>query len=153
MEKWDLPPSYSRNCNTPQSLTRQARKTPRRFWIGQEKSEREGRCWHDEAQVRTCGLHYSHMESQNHKSWKIPLRSLSSALKTAPSHSQLNHAPRCHIYTPFEHFQAWWLHHCCGQTVPVPGHPSSEGIFPTSQSKCAMVQLEAISSGPVTFVV
>ena len=42
----------------------------------------------------------------------------------------LNHIPKCHIYTFFEHLQGWWLHHCPGQPVPMPDHSLSKEIFP-----------------------
>lgn len=35
----------------------------------------------------------------------------------------------------FEQFQGWSLHHCLEQPVPVPDHPSSEGIFLNIRSK------------------
>jgi len=58
--------------------------------------------------------------------------------------------PKCHIYTFFEHLHGWGLNHFPGQPVPMPDHSFSKEIFPNIQSKCPLVQLEAISSHPIT---
>ncbi|KAK4818705.1 hypothetical protein QYF61_017926, partial [Mycteria americana] len=44
----------------------------------------------------------------------------------------------------------WGLHHIPGQPVPMLDNPSSEEIFPNIQPKPPLVQLEAISSHPIT---
>ncbi|KAK4810277.1 hypothetical protein QYF61_015307 [Mycteria americana] len=44
----------------------------------------------------------------------------------------------------------WRLHHFPGQPVPMLDNPFSEEIFPNTQSKPLLTQLEAISSHPIT---
>ncbi|KAK4808937.1 hypothetical protein QYF61_008217 [Mycteria americana] len=46
--------------------------------------------------------------------------------------------------------KGWRLHHCPGQPVPVLDNPFSEVKVPHIQSKPPLVQLEAISSRPIT---
>ncbi|KAK4824730.1 hypothetical protein QYF61_018118, partial [Mycteria americana] len=55
-----------------------------------------------------------------------------------------------HIYTPFKYLQGWRLHHFPGQPIPMLDNPFSEVKFPNIQSKPPLVQLEAISSRPIT---
>ena len=61
----------------------------------------------------------------------------------------LNQVPKRHIYTSLKSLQGWRLSRCPGQPVPVLGNPFGEGIFPDSQSKPPLAQLEAISSRPI----
>ena len=51
--------------------------------------------------------------------WKRPLRSPSPTIRPTPP-CLLNHIPKCHIHTFFEHLQGWGLHHLPGQPVPMP---------------------------------
>ena len=67
-----------------------------------------------------------------------------------PPSPPLNHVPKHHTYTFLKYLQGWRLSHFPGQPVPVLDNPFSEGIFPNIQSKLAVVQLEAISSHPIT---
>ena len=46
--------------------------------------------------------------------------------------------------TSFIYLQGWWLNHFPGQPVPMIHNPGSEGIFPDTQSKPVLVQLEAV---------
>ncbi|KAK4816046.1 hypothetical protein QYF61_011054 [Mycteria americana] len=62
----------------------------------------------------------------------------------------LTHVPKQHIYTSFKYFQGWQLNHFPGQPGPVLENPFSEDIFPNTQSKPPLVQLEAVSSRPIT---
>ena len=89
----------------------------------------------------------------NHRiiGWKRPLRS-SSPTVDPTSPCLLNHVPKCHICTFFEHLQGWWLHHCHGQPVPMPDHSFSKEICPNIQSKPPLMQLEAIASHPVAII-
>jgi len=82
----------------------------------------------------------------NHRiiGWKRPLRSSSPTIHPTPP-CLLNHVPKCHIYTFFEHLQGWGLHHCTGQPGPMPEHSFSEAISPNIQSKPSLTQLEAIA--------
>jgi len=57
-----------------------------------------------------------------------------------------NCVPKRHIYT----FQGWWLHHFPGQPVPVLYNPFREDIFPNIKSTPPLVQVEAVSSQPIT---
>ena len=50
---------------------------------------------------------------------------------------------------PLEHCQEWQLHHLPGQAIPVPDHSLREKVFPYVQPKPPLVQIVAISSGPV----
>jgi len=56
----------------------------------------------------------------------------------------LNHVPKCHIYTFFEHLQGQGLHHFPGQPVPMPDHSFSKEIFPNVQPKPPLMHLEAL---------
>ena len=57
----------------------------------------------------------------NHRiiGWKRPLRSSSPTINRTPP-CLLNHVPKCHIYTFFEHLQGWWHNHFPGQPIPMP---------------------------------
>jgi len=57
---------------------------------------------------------------------------------------------KCHVWAVFEPPQGWRLHRRPGQPVPMPEHFLSEEIFPNTQSKPPLMQLEAIASHPVT---
>ncbi|KAK4830578.1 hypothetical protein QYF61_011756 [Mycteria americana] len=54
------------------------------------------------------------------------------------------------MYTSFKYLQGWRLNHFPGQPVPMLDNPFSEEKFPNIQSKPPLVQLEAISSRPIT---
>ncbi|KAK4823937.1 hypothetical protein QYF61_008323 [Mycteria americana] len=54
------------------------------------------------------------------------------------------------IRTSFKYLQGWRLNHFPGQPVPMLDNPFSEEKFPNIQSKPPLVQLEAISSCPIT---
>ncbi|KAK4815340.1 hypothetical protein QYF61_000172 [Mycteria americana] len=54
------------------------------------------------------------------------------------------------IQTTFKYLQGWRLNHFPGQPVPMLDNPFSEVKFPNIQSKPPLVQLEAISSRPIT---
>jgi len=61
----------------------------------------------------------------------------------------LNHVLKC---TLFKHLQGWGLHHLLGQPVPVHDHSFRKEIFPNSQSKPPLTQLEAVASRPISTV-
>ncbi|KAK4825736.1 hypothetical protein QYF61_002175 [Mycteria americana] len=52
--------------------------------------------------------------------------------------------------TGYKQILGWRLNHCPGQPVPMLDNPFSEVKFPNIQSKPPLVQLEAISSCPIT---
>ncbi|KAK4822062.1 hypothetical protein QYF61_008871 [Mycteria americana] len=54
------------------------------------------------------------------------------------------------IQTSFKYLQGWRLNHFPGQPVPMLENPLGEEKFPNIQSKPPLVQLEAISSCPIT---
>ncbi|KAK4832389.1 hypothetical protein QYF61_022244 [Mycteria americana] len=54
------------------------------------------------------------------------------------------------IQTSFKYLQGWRLNHFPGQPVPMLDNPLGEEKFPNIQSKPPLVQLEAISSCPIT---
>ncbi|KAK4816070.1 hypothetical protein QYF61_011294, partial [Mycteria americana] len=54
------------------------------------------------------------------------------------------------IQTSFKYLQGWRLNHFPGQSVPMLDNPLGEEKFPNIQSKPPLVQLEAISSCPIT---
>ncbi|KAK4815585.1 hypothetical protein QYF61_004800 [Mycteria americana] len=89
-------------------------------------------------------------ESQNRLGWKRPLRSSSPTINLTLPRPPLNRVPKHHIYVSFKYLQGWRLNHFPGQPGPMLDNPSSEDIFPNTQSKPPLVQLEAISSGPIT---
>ncbi|KAK4810322.1 hypothetical protein QYF61_018264 [Mycteria americana] len=62
----------------------------------------------------------------------------------------LHHVPKHLIQTSFKYLQGRGLNHFPGQPVPVLDNPFSEVKFPNIQSKPPLVQLEAISSCPIT---
>ena len=64
--------------------------------------------------------------------------------------SQLHHIPKCHIYTSFKYLQGWSLNHFPGQPVPMLDNSFGEKIFPNNPSKPPLVQLEVVSSRPIT---
>ncbi|KAK4814505.1 hypothetical protein QYF61_021568 [Mycteria americana] len=89
-------------------------------------------------------------ESQNCIGWKRPLRSSGPTVnRTLPS-PPLHHVPKHLIQTSFKYLQGWGLNHFPGQPVPMLDNPFSEEKFPNIQSKPPLVQLEAISSCPIT---
>ncbi|KAK4823575.1 hypothetical protein QYF61_003579 [Mycteria americana] len=59
-----------------------------------------------------------------------------------------NRLPREVVESPF--LEGWRLNHFPGQPVPMLDNPFSEEKFPNIQSKPPLVQLEAISSCPIT---
>jgi len=62
----------------------------------------------------------------------------------------LDHVPWCHIYLFLELLQGQRLYHLFGQPVPILHHSFCEEIFPNIQPKSPLVQLEAITSYPLT---
>ncbi|KAK4829457.1 LOW QUALITY PROTEIN: hypothetical protein QYF61_004675, partial [Mycteria americana] len=89
-------------------------------------------------------------ESQNRVGWKRPLRSSSPTVNLMLPSPPLHHVPKHLIQTSFKYFQGWRLNHFPGQPVPMLDNPFSEVKFPNIQSKPPLVQLEAISSHPIT---
>ncbi|KAK4816273.1 hypothetical protein QYF61_014345 [Mycteria americana] len=95
-------------------------------------------------------------ESQNRIGWKRPLRSSSPTVKLTLPRPPRYHVPKHLIQTSLKYFQGWQLNHCPGQPVPMLDNPFSEVKFPNIQTKPTMaqlearVQLEAISSRPIT---
>lgn len=61
----------------------------------------------------------------------------------------LNHVSEHHIYTSSKSLQGWWPNHFPGQPVPVLDKPFGEEVFPNTQPKPPVVQLQAISSCPI----
>ncbi|KAK4810660.1 hypothetical protein QYF61_007460 [Mycteria americana] len=90
-----------------------------------------------------------HRESQNRIGWKRPLRSSPTIILTLPR-PPLYHVHKHLIQTSFKYFQGWPLNHFPGQPVPRLDNPFSEEKFPNIQSKPPLMQLEAISSCPIT---
>ncbi|KAK4809855.1 LOW QUALITY PROTEIN: hypothetical protein QYF61_021315 [Mycteria americana] len=82
--------------------------------------------------------------------WKRPLRSWSPTVNLTLPSPPLHHVPEHLIQTAFKYLQGWGLHHCPGQPGPVLDNPFGEVKFPHIQSKPPLVQLEAISSRPIT---
>ncbi|KAK4828042.1 hypothetical protein QYF61_023080, partial [Mycteria americana] len=89
-------------------------------------------------------------ESQNRIGWKRPLRSSSPTVNLTLPRPPLYHVPKHLIQMSFKYFQGWRLNHFPGQPVPMLDNPFSEETFPNTQSKPPLVQLEAISSCPIT---
>ncbi|KAK4817862.1 hypothetical protein QYF61_001531 [Mycteria americana] len=86
----------------------------------------------------------------NRIGWKRPLRSSSPTINVTLPSPPLHHVPKNLIQTSFKYLQGWRLNHFPGQPVPMPDNPFSEVKFPNIQSKPPLVQLEAISSCPIT---
>ncbi|KAK4829272.1 hypothetical protein QYF61_002664 [Mycteria americana] len=91
-----------------------------------------------------------YLESQNHIGWKRPLRSLSPTVNLTLPRPPLYHVPKHLIQTSIKYLQGWRLNHFPGQPVPMLDNPFSEEKFPNIQSKPPLVQLETISSCPIT---
>ena len=90
------------------------------------------------------------IESQG---WKGRTRSSSPTILPSPLLPQLlNHILYLLIQTSLEHCQGRQLRHLPGQAMPVPDRPLREKAFPYVQSKPPLVQLVAVSSGPVCFL-
>ncbi|KAK4819936.1 hypothetical protein QYF61_015557 [Mycteria americana] len=89
-------------------------------------------------------------ESQNRIGWKRPLRSSSPTVNLTLPSPPLHHVPTHLIQTSFKYLQGWGLNPFPGQPVPVLDNPFGEVKFPNIQSKPPLVQLEAISSCPIT---
>ncbi|KAK4827284.1 hypothetical protein QYF61_016430 [Mycteria americana] len=89
-------------------------------------------------------------ESQNCIGWKRPLRSSSPTINLTLPRPPLYHVPKHLIQTSFKYLQGWRLNHFAGQPVPMLDNPLGEEFFPNIQSKPPLVQLEAISSCPIT---
>ncbi|KAK4826124.1 LOW QUALITY PROTEIN: hypothetical protein QYF61_005276 [Mycteria americana] len=90
------------------------------------------------------------IDKDNHLGWKRTLTSSSPTVNLALPSPPLNHVLKHHIYTSFKYLQGWRLNHFPGQLVPMLDNPFGEEIFPNIQSKPPLVQLEAISSRPIT---
>ena len=73
------------------------------------------------------------------------VQSINLTLSTPP----LNHVPKLRIYMSFKRLQGWCLNHLPGQPVPMLYNSFSEELFPNTQSKPSLAQLEAISPCPV----
>lgn len=80
------------------------------------------------------------LESENHWSWKRPLKSSSPNLKPS-SLCPLNHVLNCHIYTFLLHLQEWWLQHLPVQPVSIPHHSFREYFFRSIQPELPLEQL------------
>ncbi|KAK4814367.1 LOW QUALITY PROTEIN: hypothetical protein QYF61_017780 [Mycteria americana] len=91
-----------------------------------------------------CGL------KQNRIGWKRPLRSSSPTVNLTLPRPPLYHVPKHLIQMSFKYPQGWRLNHFTEQPVPMLDNPFSEVKFPNIQSKPPLVQLEAISSCPIT---
>ncbi|KAK4823484.1 hypothetical protein QYF61_002548 [Mycteria americana] len=89
-------------------------------------------------------------ESQNRIGWKRPLRSPSPTVNLTLPRPPLHHVPKHLIQTSFKYLQGWRLNHFPGQPLPMLDNPFSEVKFPNIQSKPPLMQLEAISSCPIT---
>ncbi|KAK4817052.1 hypothetical protein QYF61_026360 [Mycteria americana] len=89
-------------------------------------------------------------ESQNHIGWKRPLRSSSPTINLTLPKPPLYHVSKHLIQTSFKYLQGRRLNHFPGQPVPMLDNPLGEVKFPNIQSKPPLVQLEAISSCPIT---
>lgn len=84
-------------------------------------------------------------ESQNHLSWKKPLRSLSLAFDWSPP-CQINQSTQCHMQMFLECFQGWWLHLSPRLSIPMFNNPLHKEIPPDVQTETFLVQIEAVSS-------
>ncbi|KAK4823797.1 hypothetical protein QYF61_006519 [Mycteria americana] len=82
--------------------------------------------------------------------WKRPLRSSSPTVNLTLPRPPLHHVPKHLTQTSFKYLQGWRLNHFPGQPVPTLDNPFSEEKFSNIQSKPPLVQLEAISSRPIT---
>ncbi|KAK4820013.1 hypothetical protein QYF61_017392 [Mycteria americana] len=89
-------------------------------------------------------------ESQNRIGWKRPLRSSSPTINLTLPRPPLYHVPKHLIQMSFKYLQGWRLNHFPGQPVPMLDNPFCEEKFPNIQCKPPLVQLEAISSPPIT---
>ncbi|KAK4810476.1 hypothetical protein QYF61_004256 [Mycteria americana] len=97
------------------------------------------------------GTHFHRItESQKHIGWKRPLRSSSPTINLTLPKPPLHHVSKHLIQTSFKYLQGWRLNHFPGQPVPMLDNPLGEEKFPNIQSKPPLVQLEAISSCPIT---
>ncbi|KAK4818960.1 hypothetical protein QYF61_022627, partial [Mycteria americana] len=98
-----------------------------------------GRCEADRA--RLLEVRRDRMRGKRHKFPTINL-----TLPRPP----LNHVPKHFIQTSFKYLQGWRLNHFPGQPLPMLDNPFSDVKFPNIQSKPPLVQLEGISSCPIT---
>ncbi|KAK4826190.1 hypothetical protein QYF61_006134, partial [Mycteria americana] len=90
------------------------------------------------------------LTEMNHLGWKRPLRSSSPTVNLALPSPPLYHVPKHLIQTAFKYLQEWGLNHFPGQPVPMLDNPFRDKIFPNTQPKPPLVQLEAISSRPIS---
>ncbi|KAK4818296.1 hypothetical protein QYF61_010438 [Mycteria americana] len=90
------------------------------------------------------------IESQNRIGWKRRLRSPSPTVNLTLPRPPLYHVPKHLIQMSFKYLQGWQLNHFPGQPVPMLDNLFGEDIFPNTQSKPPLAQLEAISSCPIT---
>ncbi|KAK4817835.1 hypothetical protein QYF61_000670 [Mycteria americana] len=118
------------------------------------KSGLEVRTW---ASPHNCeGCHFIQrpptciIESQNPIGWKRPLRSSSPTVNLTLPRPPLYHVSKHLIQMSFKYLQGWRLNHFPGQPVPMLDNLLGEEKFPNIQSKPPLVQLEAISSCPIT---
>ncbi|KAK4830945.1 hypothetical protein QYF61_014404 [Mycteria americana] len=89
-------------------------------------------------------------KSQNRIGWKRPSRSSSPTVNLTLPRPPLHHVPKHLIQTSFKYLQGWRLNHFTGKPVPMLDNPFSEEKFPNIQSKPPLVQLEAITSCPIS---
>jgi len=96
------------------------------------------------------GIKYTLSKFADHRiiCWKRPLTSSSPTIHPTKQ-CLLNHIPKCHIYTVFEHLLRWGLNHLPGQPDPMPDHSFSKDIFPNIQTKPPLIQLDAITTGSI----
>ncbi|KAK4831827.1 LOW QUALITY PROTEIN: hypothetical protein QYF61_019350 [Mycteria americana] len=81
---------------------------------------------------------------------RAALRSSSPTVNLTLPSPPLYHVHKHFIQTSFKYLQGWRLNHFTEQPVPMLDNPFSEVKFPNIQSKPPLVQLEAISSHPIT---
>ena len=72
-------------------------------------------------ELRFCIPDLRHLRITESLRLERPLRSSSPTVNPTPP-CLLNHVPKCHIYTFFEHHKGWGLHHFPGQPIPMPDH-------------------------------
>ena len=95
------------------------------------------------------------IESQNHLSWKRPLRSSSPTINLSLPSPPLNRVPKRHVYTSFKYLQGWWLNHFPGQAVPTVAPRKTCSLDPSPASlpfsgHTPAPQCPSCSEGPKT---
>ncbi|KAK4814532.1 hypothetical protein QYF61_022021 [Mycteria americana] len=110
----------------------------------------KGDVYYKSARISQNGIEDEITESQNRIGWKRPLRSSSPTINLTLPRPPLHHVPKLLIQMSFKYLQGWRLNHFPGQPVPMLDNPLGEEKFPNIQAKPPLVQLEAISSCPIT---